>query len=125
MCAAIAAIVLLAFAGSASAQDWMVTPPPAVPLHVEPLTPAPPPPPPATGPTVRSAPTHDEAQPRTSDPIRRLLDPYGLDARPYSRVPAPEAARTRLPSFWLVVPWTGSLVSSTSRILPVSTARLP
>lgn len=101
---------VLAFAGTASAQDWMVTPTPAMPLHVMPAPPAAPAPaaPPA-GPTATPPPTHSNPPAMANDPVRRLLDPYGLSDRRYSVSPAPDAQPMPLSSFWLVVPWKGTL----------------
>ncbi len=96
--------MVIACGRAATAQEWMTTPTPAVPLHPVTLTPSAPPPAP---PPVLTAPAPSpEAGPRPDDPIRRFVDPYGLTNRPSSPSTAQPAP---LPRFWLVPLWTAEL----------------
>ena len=83
-------------AGPASAQEWMISPTPAVPLHTMAMTPPAPSQP--SPPPAWSAPLPPAAiVPHTRDEIRRLLDPYGLNQEPTSAATVPDPVRI-LPS---------------------------
>ena len=81
------ASLLSGAAAPALAQDWLVTPPPGVPLHV-PATPPPAAvvPAPAAPPTVAPPPvaTAPAATHRPPNELQRLLDPYGIAHGPAS-----------------------------------------
>ncbi len=70
------AVGLVLAAAPVRAQDWLVTPAPAVPLHV-PAVPTPPSPLPPMPPAV-VIPAPAPAASHPPDAVQRLLDPYGL-----------------------------------------------
>lgn len=78
-------------AGSASAQEWMISPAPTLPLHA--VTLAPPAPPPSPPPSLRAPLPPMTVASRKQDEIRRLLDPYGLK---------PLLAFSKFPATWLL-----------------------
>jgi hypothetical protein len=112
------ALALALFAAPAVAQDWLVSPAPLVPLHVPALTSPPPAGPPMPSSRV-AVPEPREGVGRTPDPIRQMLDPYGLSTRPASVV-RPSDVRAPLPS--VTLPPDSAL---NGRPAPVAIVRLP
>ncbi len=116
-----ALIVLTGAATAASAQDWLVTPAPAIPLHI-PISPARPS---ATPPPVILAPAPTRT-PLSVDEIRRLIDPYHLTGRPTPLRRPLEVQPVSLPSMQLVpFAMTGSAGSPPNRLYAVPVVAFP
>ncbi|HZT75156.1 MAG TPA: hypothetical protein VFA27_00760 [Vicinamibacterales bacterium] len=103
-----AGVVALALgcAAPAFSQDWLISPTPAIPLHV-PVTP--PPSQAVAPPPAVVLPTPAPPSPvvlRAPDALQRLLDPYGLAIRPTSVTPPPSAPPLPAASIAPGVMWT-------------------